>query len=566
MAMIPLPTFFGTKEATRAIDPANQRIQYLILVIIGYVLIAKLIAIFRYHYLMDEFVDISIGADLFRGLLPYRDIQFPRPFLFNYILSLSFHLFDTPLWVLWFNRFLIFLTNVAILFLVYKTTKYYTKKVTPALLGVLIVATTTPFLFNGCRLRCDVINSFLYLLVFYSVLTRWEEHRWAAMEGGFLGLAFLISQKSAYYFLLYYFCLMMTRWIENNKSLWWNRVVFSTIGLLVVWGIFAFWLWVQGSLPYFYQQNIQRAFHVGIQSDVYNTYQYLLRFGVRNLPSALLLMLAFACLFRWKKSFSKPRPNLWLIIHALGLIGVLFFHKARFPFFFLIAIPILGIFVSVQMHTFSKAFRISYLVVGLVAAYPLYLSTNLWKNSAGYQYEVLQACEAYLRPEDSYFDGIGMVFTRKKASQLNMTARTIREYYDGYYPRLIPQWIHNQCKLIISNYRIQKLKDPERSFISHNYLPVSESSHIMLPGKLLAPDNIELEIHIEGTYKVLKSLVTNITIDGREITDTVYLHRGKHRYSLESDQNSVVLIDSSVDRFQKRMKHSRNQIYFAYSW
>jgi hypothetical protein len=566
MAIIAFPTSTGKKNATRAIDTANQHTRHLMLVTICYILLAKFVAIFRYHYVMDEFVDISIGGDLFRGLVPYSDIQFPRPFLFNYLLSLSFHLFETPLWILWFNRFFIFLANVGILVLAYRITKYYTEKVTPALFGVLIVATATPFLFNGCRIRCDVINSFLYLLVFYSALTQWGKHRRAVVEGGLLGIAFLISQKSVYYILLYYFSIIAAYWIENKKGFWCKRMALSILGLLVVWSIFAFWLWTQGALPYFYQQNIQRAFHVGIQSNVYNTYEYLLRFGVRNLPSAFLLVLAFGCLFSWKKSFSQPRLNLWLIIHALGLFGVLFFHKARFPFFFLIAIPILGIFVSVQMHAFSKNLRISFLVVGLVAAYPLFLSTNLWKNSAGYQYEVLQACEAYLRPEDSYFDGIGMVFTRTKASQLNMTARTIQEYYEGQYPRLIPEWKHNQCKLIIRNYRVKRLKDPEKSFIVDNYYPVEESAHIMLPGKLLTPGETELEIHIEGTYKLLNGSDKGITIDDTTITDRIYLSRGKHQYSLELHRNPVVLIDSSVDRFQKRMNHARSQIYFAYSW
>jgi hypothetical protein len=218
------------------------------------------------------------------------------------------------------------------------------------------------------------------------------------------------------------------------------------------------------------------------------------------------------------------------------------------------------------MRVFSRGFRISYLVVIPVAAYPLFLSTDLWKNSAGYQYELIQASEAYLRPEDSYFDGIGMVFARKKASQLNMTARTIHEYYGGQYSRLIPEWRQNQCRLIIRNYRMQRLKDPEKTFISNNYLPVRNNSHIMLPGKLLTPDETEFEIHIEGTYKVLKSPSKGLTIDERGITDMVRLSKGKHRYSLEPPQNPVMLIDSSVDRLKKRINHPRRQVYFGYSW
>jgi len=141
-----------------------------------------------------------------------------------------------------------------------------------------------------------------------------------------------------------------------------------------------------------------------------------------------------------------------------------------------------------------------------------------------------------------------------------------KAYHQGTCTRLILELTQNQCRLIIQTYRIGKLKDPERSFIFENYVPVTQTSHIMLPGKFLRPGETELEIFIEGTYKVLQGSRKGIRIDKREITDMVHLSKGTHSYSGGSHQNSVVFFCSSIGRFEKKINHFRSQVYFGYSW
>lgn len=545
----------------------NKWFCYLILGIFLYIFLAKAIAIFHYHYIMDEFVDLSIGADLYRGLLPFRDIKFNRPFLFNYFLSLPFYFMNNSLWILWVNRFWFFLINMGILLLVYKITKYYLKKTSQAFFSILLVGTTIPFLFNGSRLRCDVTISFLYLLVFYFLLIHWKQPKWCFLEGSILGFAFLISQKAVYYILLYFFSLLLIMLFEKEKKVWLKQIAMGLLGLISILGSFIFWVWIKGLFFRFYQDNILRAFHTGIRSNVYNTFHYLLRFVYQNIFTFFLLFFSLWCYLRKGKDILEDKPNLLLGVHALGLIGITLFHKARFPYFFLISIPLLAVFTSIQIKPLIKKSTIfPLLLVGLVAVYPLFFSCMLWKNSAGYQYELIQACETYLHPEDSYFDGIGMVFSRKKASQLNMTQRCINEYYQNKYPRLIPEWIQNQCKLFILNYRIKNLKNPEKLFISNNYLQTPENSHILLPGKILKSNETEFEIFIEGSYKILNNQENKIIIDQKEVSDSIYLSKGKHSYSLDDKHDHAILIDVSVDRYKKKPKHWRSKVYLLYSW
>ena len=522
---------------------------------------------------MDEFVDLSIAADLYRGLIPFKDIHYPRPFLFNYLFSLSFCFLNNSLWILWFNRFLFFLINIGILFFVYRITCYYLKEKIFAWFSVLLVSTAVPFLFNGCRIRSDVINSFLYLIVYYDLLIHWKKPKFGFIEGGILGVSFLISQKAVYYVLVYFLSIFLLAYVEKRKDLW-ERLKRGALGFLCVLAIYLSLILTIGASSDFFKTNIQRAFYVGIISNTYNSFKYLGLFASRNIVSVLLflfsflLQLKFSLYHRFQKGTSELQktPNNILLIHVVVLFGILFLHKAKFPYFFVMSIPLLAVFISFQMQTFLSKSKLLFIsIVIAVSLIPLFLSLFLWKKTASYQFELIKAAEKCLDPGDSYFDGIGMVFLRPKASQLNLTRRNISEYYHGKYPRLIQELKNKQCKLIISNYRIKKLKEPENSFINNNYIQIPKAPHILIPGKILPRDKSNFEINIEGNYILLKSSDVKIKIDGREVNDKIYLSRGMHYFSLEEYKEPIVLAYESFGRIKKDIKYFRDSVYLLYN-
>lgn len=541
-----------------------------IAVIVIYFLLAKLFAIFNYHYIMDEFCDLSIASELFRGALPFKEIAFhPRPFVFNYILTFPFYFTEDSLWILWFNRFLFFIINLGILFSIYKITFYYTREPVRSWFAVLLAVTAIPFIFNGCRIRCDLINSFLYLLVYWSLLTRWDELKASITEGIILGLSFLVSPKAVYYILFYFIFLATIFIFEKPRMFTVKRFASATISLLGVSIFYVSFVFLIDAWPEFYRDNIERAFQVGILSDTYNSFFYLRKFALQNIVSIVLFFFAlFSMLFKWKTSLIK-RHDILMCINVLGLLAIIFLHKAKFPYFFLLIIPLLASFTAIHlpMHLKKGLLHIFFVTIVSVSAYPIYLSERIWWKSAAYQNEIIRACESYLLPSETYFDGIGMVFMREKAAHFDMTVRNITEYYHGSYPRIVPQLIDKQCKLIIDNYRMKKLSGIEREFILNNYVPIPQNPHhILIPGKVLRPEHNEFEISIEGPYQIIDTGNSRLLIDDKPVITSVHLFKGKHKYSIGGQQKIVTLIYSSFNRYKGQFYHARPEIYLKYIW
>jgi hypothetical protein len=126
---------------------------------------------------------------------------------------------------------------------------------------------------------------------------------------------------------------------------------------------------------------------------------------------------------------------------------------------------------------------------------------------------VIAAAEQLLPKNGAYFDGIGMLPSRRNSPRIWLDAHQIYlTKIAGRKSKLYREFLNSPPDLIISSYRTEALQSLLRPLLQPRYYPVS--TNIMLPGRSIpAGEAVTFDVPVAGQYGIYDR--TGAPLDGR---------------------------------------------------
>ena len=235
-----------------------------------------------------------------------------------------------------------------------------------------------------------------------------------------------------------------------------------------------------------------------------------------------------------------PFGDVVLIVYPITLVGLCWWHKQPWPYFFVLLIPIVSVLHAALFDRLFPAlagrrFVAGLLGVALVAGgviHPLrrVMAVNHRYNAD--QRRVVQLAHALLEDDESYVAGVDMIWDREQASpDLAWLDRARLNELHAASPdelaALRRKLERTPIKLMIINYRMKKLPEPLQQYQRDLFIPVWQNIAVYAP----RIEGSRVDLLFDGTYRVSAPVVRRVTIDGvpTRVGTRIWLTRGEHR-------------------------------------
>jgi len=532
-----------------------------VLVAIGLLVFLQYQYVLYLSYIMDEFVDSSLGGDMFLRVRPYVD-YFPFKTQLGVLLYGLPYLFCRNMEaILLINRHTAFLFVILSLYLLFRLHRSVFDSMHGGLWAVFWTLACSTFIEHSATIRVDIMATCLALLAVYLMVILKPRVR-ALAAGICLGIAFCTTQKSIYFILPF----MLSFWLLRRKAGFRAIREFAlfAVGGLAVFAAYLVGFGHGGAYVSVLQDtfNPQRAVSLTVVREFYQDLpNFHWQTFSRNISFYCLSFLGLAYVLRlWRTSTWQQE---FVACFTLGVVVLLLIHRHSWPYVFMFGIPFLGLFAAVLSDLVYEALRDTprllavpalILLVGVgintVQRYRIYSTAQALE-----QMPTVRAAEAILGPEDTYFDGVRMIGTRTPASWLFLDAETmdrVRENWGTEKVELLHALRTARCKLIIHNYRLESLPPEFRTFLRRHYVLIDRN--ILVSGAAITKSPYVGELIWPGPYGLVpKGDCRNIRIDDQPVgasTGTLTLSEGDHRVTYEGN-GSLLLIPASAQKWMR---------------
>jgi hypothetical protein len=536
-------------------------------------LYARWIMTERLPFIMDELVDTQIAYQVGKGFKIYSDLEWERTPLMTFLISSitkssknSFSTIIRARKLMWFCTVIIFLLTYLI-----------ARKVQDsliAILALLLLFGFTTFLDRSIRIRADLISTLFSLPALLAVVCHGLNPILSSIAGFFLGLAVLTTQKAVYFVVAFGVALVGKQIILSGL----NALSMKKIGMesLIATGGFAvptlsFLLWIlfEGQMEQFINQCFLHAAKIGFVADTYRyTWNFFWQTVSRNpVIWSFGLVGIFILLFEGIQTRGDPSlaenknerlgPGIALALWTLTMFLLTLQHTVKFPYLYLNIAPSLAICASVPLGRITflaikskRKLNWTHIVSALSGIFLLLIlpslhhKKNLKADLIQVQSMIMDRVDSITVPEDAVFDGVGIAVTRRKATQYSITERWRDERKAGANYDIIESLKKSQPKVLIWNYRMNRLRKDERVFIDTHFVldwanVYVVGTTIFHKGTTITRKTINLLSSCE--YAVLVKDRQRIRIDGEIPGSVAFLTAGNHGITIEGESQKIQL-------------------------
>lgn len=490
---------------------------------IAYALLETAYAL-RLPLVMDEF-DGAYEAYLLRFKLPYRDFV-PYKTVLGYYGETAAALWPGGVWP---RIMAIKLELVLINALMLAAAAFFLgRRLDPRAVAfaLLLLIACGNFLERSAELRVDMLTAWAGL---WSLLFLLE--RRVALAGALCGVAFLVSQKGALYFIAANAALcVVCLWRERSRERLKELVAFDAAFAAVVVAYAAVWSFVSSPAV------VLRATFTAAAGQALNTayairWHFWSQFLLRNPLSIALAAIAVAALLR-KRTL--------VAIYGLALLIQCALYTQPWPYFFVLLLPTLFVLHAHffdERRTLPRGAVAAIAVAGIV--YPaLRIPVALGRDNAYQRYNVRLA-SAMLGPSDTYLAGNDIIHDHEQtlaalARLGSQELEALRNRSETYLGILVGRLDAVPPKLVIGNYRIYNLPPPLLRYIGMHYRRLSGS--ILAYAPLLNPGRTTIALRFGGRYRVDAMGDGTASIDGapHRSGDDVHLSAGLHAVAAQT--------------------------------
>jgi len=546
----------------------TDRVAAILLVAIAFYAFLEYNLLLYVEYITDEFLHSSWGADLHFGIRPYTaEHVHVKTQLGILLYSIAYKLCDNMVGILLINRhtaLLFVILSLCVVFLLYRQLFAGTHG---GLWAVLWTLSCSTFREHSFSIRVDMMATCLALLGLY-VFLGLPLRRRALASGLCLGLAFCTTQKSVYFIAAF----VLSFWVAYRRTTSHPLKEFLAFAL---GGLIVFCAYVvafgYGGNPINVVKGMffsEKAWRLALTGDYVGLHTFYWHTFSRNIPFYCLSFAGLGySLGRWGSNRWEQNVLCCFSLTVLGLIAV---HREPWPYVFVMIIPFLGCYAGLISDHITEALRISPRVL-IVPAAVLLLTVGVQSVLRNYDYAGVQcfpqlaavrAAEAVLGPQDSYFDGIRMIGTRKHCIPITLQQADLMNLIHSWEtggPAFLDSLRASECKVIIYNYRLAYLPKAFHQFLRDHYVLMDTS--VFVSGYRIITSPTEIDLIWPGEYGTLTDgECKNIIIDGRAVDAKkggIYLAKGKHRVTFEREESFLFLIPVAARQWMERSAGER---------
>lgn len=237
--------------------------------------------------------------------------------------------------------------------------------------------------------------------------------------------------------------------------------------------------------------------------------QFIVQTLSRNLPLYLIfgagLLLA---LTRWK---TRSPGALLLAVFTAVITALIFTHNQPWPYIFAMALPFLALWAPLAWdHLIAsgpKRKTADLIVIALVVLFSFARNLSYLDHANAEQLELIRTSESILGPDDTYFDGIGMLPTHADTPRRWLDAPGIARVRDGR-DDLMAALGETPPDLIIETYRTDGLPPAFAAWKEAHYVAIAPG--LWVPGSRVLPGE-------EATLQVLKDTRFDLAGDAAQL-------------------------------------------------
>ncbi|MDA7963938.1 hypothetical protein [Ruegeria sp.] len=373
---------------------------------------------------------------------------------------------------------------VALLWGIYKCALTLSHERLTAILAVALLLTFSNFIERGFRLRSEPLAT-LFAVMAVLVVVRYQADRAKTLilAGLLSGLAFVTTQKSVYF----NFALGAALVVDALCMLSITRAIKRGVLLLLGWAIAIalYGVLLGGSampqvLEVLFLGPAELALNGGSYYDGLDAYVWQTLF--RN-PLQYGLV-AFGLILSAKRILKLDCAERIFLVFTVLLAGLIFFHNQTWPYVFTMVLPFLAVYAALAAtYLLHHSERWSSIIPGLllvIAVQSIVRNVQYLDHDNRAQLVVVQQAEAQLAENDTYFDGIGMIPSRRMEPRLWLDAQAVlKTKGEGQNSTLYSALLEAEPDLVIPSYRTDNLGPEFNSILKSEY--GSLSPHILLP-------------------------------------------------------------------------------------
>lgn len=364
-----------------------------------------------------------------------------------------------------------------------------------AVLGLLAFST---FMERGFRLRSEPLAILFAAAALWVCLGDARRGRTVFCAGALSGLAFVTTQKAAYFNLGLGVALVAAALTARAPGLALRRGAW----LLAGWGaaVAVYALALGGAAPgpvlrALVLGPVEVALHGG---DLYPDIRvFLLQTVQRNALAYALCAIGLALAAAgWRRMDQAGRIHL---VFTLVVAGLVFAHDQPWPYVFTMALPFLAPYGALALARLAALPRGPLAALALGAAV---LAPGFARNLAYLEHDnraqlaVVRTGEALIPPGAGYFDGIGMIPTREMAPRVWLDAMGMEAALRGGPQSAAARiFATDPPEVVIESYRLARLGPVIGRVLSESYVRVADN--IRVQGADIAPGQ-------ERTFRVLR--------------------------------------------------------------
>ncbi len=183
------------------------------------------------------------------------------------------------------------------------------------------------------------------------------------------------------------------------------------------------------------------------------------------------------------------------LIHALVAATLVYTHNQPWPYTFATALPFLAMYGALALRWLAGQRGGTVLVAVLVlviTAQSFVRNVQYFRHDNHAQFALIQTAEGMLGPDETYFDGIGMIPSRRMEPRIWLDAERVRRVLaEGEKTPLVRALRAQEPTLVIESYRTDALSPLISETLETGYL--YGPTNIRLPRRLKAGNEVAPE-------------------------------------------------------------------------
>jgi hypothetical protein len=477
--------------------------------------------ILRLPLVMDEFQGASAVHRLSEEV-PYRDFR-PYKTVLGYYLQLPVLLAAPGVWsgLLWVKGQMALAVALTLAWAAFRLARTFRREAVVAALALLVPMST--FLERSAELRVDMLTGLAGLVSLVLLLERICPRN-ALWGGAWAALAFLVSQKGAFYAVAGGAALATVWLMRRDRHTFRTAVAFGLAGIVVGALYFGTWALIAagGDQGGAVEATLGPA-QIVLGAPYTIRLQYWTQTVVRNpLFYGLALVALVALARRSRLGGEEGERRLFLAVYGAALLALCLWFEQPWPYFFVLLIPTLTVLHLAWFDARLDArlreggltqtwFRLRPaaalgLALFLGVAYPLLLRTPrvLARDNAFQRYNV-ELAAALVGPEETYLAGVDLLWDRPQASPAlawidASVFERLHALGGAQQDALIRELESRPIKLLVESYRTRRLPGNLQAYLNSRFRQVVGNLHLYSP--ITLPMQERLRLKFSGEYLV----------------------------------------------------------------